>query len=194
MLLAKHLPRNNVRVVLHRRDQHLVAGGDVGIAVRLGNEVDGFGRSADEDDLVDVLRAQELLNLAASALVRVCGPLGEVVHPAVNVPVVLQQETRHRIDHRLWLLTCRSTVEVDQRLATDGLLEDRESLTNTLDVEASHACPIGSFVSWPCGCCRVRSCRGHAAATHPSRDPTSFWTCARNDSRWRSPTISLANA
>ena len=50
-LLAQHLPRDDVGVVLHRGDQDLVAGPTVRRAIALRDQVDGLGRAADEDDL-----------------------------------------------------------------------------------------------------------------------------------------------
>ena len=50
-LLADQLPRHDVGVVLHRRDQHLVARLQLRPGERLGHEVDPLGRVAGEDDL-----------------------------------------------------------------------------------------------------------------------------------------------
>ena len=50
-LLADELPRHDVGVVLQRRNQDLVAGLQPRSRVALRDQVDRFGRAADEDDL-----------------------------------------------------------------------------------------------------------------------------------------------
>ena len=58
-LLADHLPGDDVGVVLHRRDEHLVARAEMGPAVGLGHQVDGLGGAAGEDDLLGVGGVEE---------------------------------------------------------------------------------------------------------------------------------------
>ena len=70
LLLAEDLPRHDVRVMLHLGDDDLVAGADVRAAVGLGDEVDGLGRAADEDDLLRVGRVEEPPDRFARRLVR----------------------------------------------------------------------------------------------------------------------------
>ena len=48
-LAAQHLPGHDVRVVLHLRDQHRVAGADVRPAPGVGDEVDRLGHVLRED-------------------------------------------------------------------------------------------------------------------------------------------------
>ena len=59
LLLAQELPGNDVRVVLHLRDQHHVAGGDVLPPPGEAHEVDRLGDVAGEDRLLE-LAADEL--------------------------------------------------------------------------------------------------------------------------------------
>ena len=70
-LLAEGLPRHDVRVVLHRRDDDLVAPADLRSPVRGGDEVDRLGRAADKDDLLWKARVQEPRDGGARRLVRV---------------------------------------------------------------------------------------------------------------------------
>ena len=58
-LLAQQLPRHDVRVVLHRRDEHFVSGADVRPPEGMRDEVDALGRVAGEDDLAFVRRVEE---------------------------------------------------------------------------------------------------------------------------------------
>ena len=59
LLLAQQLPGHDVRVVFHRRDEHLVSGANVRASVAVRDEVDRLGRAADEDDLLDVARVEK---------------------------------------------------------------------------------------------------------------------------------------
>ena len=68
LLLAQHLPRNDVGVVLHRRDQHFVTRADMRPAIGLRHEVDGFGRAAHKDDLARHARHAETLALTCALL------------------------------------------------------------------------------------------------------------------------------
>ena len=65
--LAGHLPRHDVRVVLHRRDQHLVAGREVDLPPAVRHQVDPLGGIAGEDDLVRMGGAEERRRLGARA-------------------------------------------------------------------------------------------------------------------------------
>ena len=55
-LLAQQLPRHDVRVVLHLRDEDLVAGLQIRAAAALRDEVDALGGAAREDDLAAIAR------------------------------------------------------------------------------------------------------------------------------------------
>src|SRR5207244_2651531 len=85
--VAEELPRDDVRVVFDRGDQHLVALAHVRTAPRTDHQVDGLGGAAGEDDLLLVARVQGELDRGARRLVRRGGDLGEVVHAAVYVRV-----------------------------------------------------------------------------------------------------------
>jgi hypothetical protein len=69
LLFAEHLPRDDVRVVLHRGDDDLVAFVDEFAAVTLRDEVDAFGRAARVNDLVRLGRVYEPLNPDARVFV-----------------------------------------------------------------------------------------------------------------------------
>ena len=135
LLLADELPRDDVRVVLHLGDEHLVALADIRAAERLRDQVDGLGRAAHEDDLARVRRVQELLHLVAGLLVGARRPLAQQVHAAMDVGVVLGVAAHHRVDDGLRLLRRGGVVEIDERLAVDLLVQDGEVLPDSLDVE-----------------------------------------------------------
>src|SRR6478672_9894228 len=53
----------------------------------------------------------------------------------------------HRLQHRAWLLRRRAVVEIDERLAVDLTIEDREIGADALDVESVSEGPLlGRFL------------------------------------------------
>ena len=89
-LLADHLPRHEVRVVLHLGDEHLVARPQPRPRVRLRHEVDRLGRPAHEHDLARRGGVEEAAHRLARRLVGGGRLLGERVHAAVHVRVVVR--------------------------------------------------------------------------------------------------------
>ena len=68
LLIAQHLPGNDVGVVLHGGDEHFIACADVLPPVGLRHEVDGLGGAAHEDDLA---RQLPRMNKASATAARV---------------------------------------------------------------------------------------------------------------------------
>src|SRR5207248_3269973 len=69
LLLAEHLPGDEVRVVLHLGDDYLVAFADELSTVAVHDEVYAFGHAAHEYALARLARVDEALGLLARALV-----------------------------------------------------------------------------------------------------------------------------
>ncbi len=115
LLPRQQLPRDDVRVVLERREDDLVAGAEVLAAPRLRDEVDRLGRAAREDDLLGARRVEEPPDDVAGVLVGLGRAPGELVRGAVDVAVVAGVVARDRVDHGLRLLRGRGVVEPDQR-------------------------------------------------------------------------------
>src|SRR5439155_19243892 len=92
----------------------------------VGDEVDRFGRVADEDDLALGGGVDERPDLLASALEPRGRALAELVDASMHVCVRRLVEGRHRVEHLPRLLRARGRVEIDERLAVEVLLEDRE--------------------------------------------------------------------
>ena len=134
-LLAHHLPRHDVGVMLQPRDHDLVPGGESAPTVRLGDEVDGLGRAPHEDDFLAPSGPDQALDRLACPLVGLRGPHAEFMDAAVNVGVVLGVVATDRVDHAPGLLRCGGVVQIDQRATIDRLLEDRKLATNTVDVQ-----------------------------------------------------------
>ena len=132
--LGHHLPGNDVRVVLHPRQEHFVPFAERVAAERGSHQVETLGGAADEDHLVRGPRADEPRHPAAGALVVLGGPLGEDVDAAVDVRVAGLVDVIHRVEHRPRLLGARGVVEVGDRPAPDLLPEDREVGADLVEV------------------------------------------------------------
>ena len=120
------LPGHEVRVVLELGDEHEVAGAEVVEPPGVGDQVQGLGRVADEDDLPHRRRVDERARLLARSLEGRRRALAELVDAAMDVRVRRLVEVRHRVEHLPRLLRARGRVEVGERLAVEVLLEDRE--------------------------------------------------------------------
>ena len=126
LLLTQHLPRHEVRVVVHGRHHHAVAGAHVGAAVGAGHEVDRLRGAAREHHALRRPGVDESRQPGARRLVRFRGANREVVGPAMHVgvggPVVLGDG----VEHGLRLLGRRRVVEIDERVTVLPLRQQRE--------------------------------------------------------------------
>ena len=80
------------------------------------------------------LRADEPLHLAAGSLVGLGRLDAQTVHAPVDVRVAVSVVSGDRVDHRVGLLRGGGVVEVRERLAVDGTLQDREIGADFLQV------------------------------------------------------------
>ena len=96
---GEDVPRHDVGVVLHLREHDGVALAQVGACPRVRDEVDGLGRIADVDDLVRVVCVHEPGDLGARRLECRGRLLGDRVHAAMDVGVVLAVVAVHRVEH-----------------------------------------------------------------------------------------------
>ena len=130
----------------------------------------------------------EALHLLTRAFVRRGGALGEQVHPAVHVGVVVEVVAGDRVDHGARLLRRRGVVEIHERLAVDFLVEDGKVLPHPLDVHGALR-HLADSAQWT---------DAHATSFHPSnpgsREPTSSRTRACRGRKGIRFTISLAKA
>ena len=135
LFFAEHLPRHDVGVMLHLRDEHLVAGTHVRSSIRGGDQVDRFRGAPDEHDLARVGRADETRHRFARLFVGRGRALAEAVHAAMDVGVLGGVVMSQAVDHRLRLLRRRGVVEVDQTSIVRCAGQDREIAADRLDVE-----------------------------------------------------------
>jgi hypothetical protein len=123
--LAEQLPRDDVRVMLEARDQHLVARRKA-LAEARRDEVDRFRRAAREDDLGKRRRVDEASDFLARALVGGRRPFTELMHAAMDVRVVQALLLRHGLVHRYRRLARRCVIEVRERLPMHELVQRGE--------------------------------------------------------------------
>src|SRR5262249_443192 len=171
LLIAKELPGDDIRVMLHRRDEHLIVRAHVDATVGLCHQVDGFGRATDKDDFAPASSSEKRLNNPARCLIFLGCPLGEVVHATMHVGVGGLVVANDSFDDRSWLLRGCGVVQIDQLTASHSLLKYRKVSPNS-----SHV--VASVARWREACVSRQS----DSTTHP----TSSQFLSRPDSA-RSP-------
>ena len=98
------------------------------------HQVDRVGRAAGEDHFAVLARVDEALDLAARFLVFEGRRLRQVVDAAIDIGVLRRLVADEAVDHLARHLARRRIVEIDERLAVDLELEDREVGADALDV------------------------------------------------------------
>src|SRR5262245_19735197 len=179
LLFAQDLPRDDVRVMLHRRDEDLIAGLNVLAPEAGGDQVNRLGGAADEDDLLGLTGAEETLDFLPRRFELLGGALAKRMDAAVHVGVVRLVIALHFIDDALRFLCRRGVVEVDQGPTTNLLPQDRKVLADALDVER-----LGRRLTMP----RFRWCRGCDAHGHTWLFDKGR-SVSRRSSRSRKPAI-----
>ena len=134
-LPAYDLPRNDVRMVLHRGDDDLVTRSETGPRIALCDQVQPLGGAAHEDDLAAVGRVQERLGRVPRRLVGARCALAQRMQSPVDVRIVGFVIAADRIDDPARLLARCAVVEVHERPAVDLLIEDRKLGADPLDIE-----------------------------------------------------------
>ncbi len=136
-LLGQHLPGHDVRVVFHFRDEDFVPLVDLTAAVAVGDQVDGLGGAADEDDLARLFGADEPADLVAGRLVRGGGALAQLVDAAVDVGALLEVAPAQPVEHGERFLCGGRAVEVDQRVTVRLAGEGGEVPPHAFHVEGA---------------------------------------------------------
>ncbi len=117
-------------------DDDFIARFDVVAAPGLRHQVDAFGGAANEDDLLRSARVEKSLDLGARLFVGFGGALAQLMHAAVDVGAIHFVELDDGVDDGARLLRGGGVIEINERLAVDGLLEDGEILADLLNVES----------------------------------------------------------
>ena len=119
------LPRHDVGVVLHPREQDDVAGLQSRQRPRIRDEIERKSSTAAQHQLV-AMDLEETGELRPRAFVGLGGLGAQRVDRAADVGVVAAEEVVDGVDHRRRLLPGVGRIEVDQRLAVDLSLQQRE--------------------------------------------------------------------
>ncbi len=204
-LLAQHLPGNDVGVMLQARDQDFIAGLEARPAISLRDQVDGFRRAADKDDLACGARIDELPDALAGAFERLGRCLAERVDAAVDVGMRVGFVVLDRTQHRKRPLRRGCAIQVNERPAVDTARQDRKVAPDALRIEArrggyrlhrsgrgggrhhNNSCRAAVSLRWPARLCSI--CRRSSGililATTSSRNAHLSSRCAVSRSRPR---------
>ena len=128
------LPRHDVAVVLHYRDNHLVALGHEGLAERRRYKIDALCCATCEDYLLYLWSIDKLAHFLASRLVQVGGTLRQIVYATVNVGVGIEIFVAHCVEHTEGFLRGGGVVEIDKRTVVYGARQYWEVLANFIDI------------------------------------------------------------
>ena len=165
--------------MLHPGNEHFIARPEAATP-GLCDEVDGFGRTASEDDFFDIGRVEEATHPLASTLEGVGGFLTQLVHAAVYVGMTAALVTIDRLDHGERSLCRGRSVEKGQPLAAHGGRQNRKIGAHARHVVGGHrhfCVHDQALVAAP------GNCRSRAAAT-----------CDRNSGEGSFASTSLTNA
>src|SRR5579863_3708251 len=135
LFFTENLPGNNVRMVLHGCDQHLVAFSYKSSAIGVGHEIDCFGCAANKNDFPDVSCIQKPLHGLPRCFMCVRRLCGEVMYSTMNVGVLLFIVAGNCADHGLGLLRCGRIIEVHQFLAVDWARKNGEIVAYAVHIE-----------------------------------------------------------
>ena len=123
-----HLPRDEVAVMFQLGEQNFVARLQVLQRPSCRDEVDALGGAAGEDDFLRGAGVDELRDAFARGFVGAGRTIAQFMNTPVNVGVVVLVVALDRIKDGTGLLRCGGAVEVDERMAVDFLIKDREIL------------------------------------------------------------------
>ena len=123
--------------MLHFREQNHVAGFQVFRAPGTGDEVDALGGAARENDFLGAAGVDEFGGARPGGFVTGRGAIAQFMDAAMDVGIVVFVIMHQRVNHRARFLRRGGVVEINQRLAVDLLVEDREIL--------AQFCPVNGF-------------------------------------------------
>ena len=186
-LPGEHLPGNDVGVVLHGRDDDLVAFTQTRPPVALRHQVDGFGAAANENHFTAIVGVDESLGRVPGAFVVGGRPLAQGVYATMHVGVVPLVVVTHGIDDAPGLLTGGAVVQIDEWMAVHLLVQNGKILAHfvyVVKVAGRLATGAGDRVH----CTISRNCS--AFGMRSSSSSVSFCLSGAKSTRSR---ISLAN-
>src|SRR4029450_2938842 len=127
----QQLPWHQVAMVFHHRQQDHVSFANEFSTPCLGHQVDAFSRAARENNFVGTCCADVLRDALPRALVSFCRARTQRVQAAMYICVVVLVKIPQRLDDSARFLRARSAIEVNQRMPSYLLTQDREILANS---------------------------------------------------------------
>jgi hypothetical protein len=125
--LGKLLPRYEVGVVLHRRDEDFVASFHIGIAPAAGDEINSRRRAGSEDKFQCLFGPDEGPDFFAGIFVLFGTAFAERMNPTVNVCIIAFVDAAEHVDNLPRALGARGVIEEHERMTVvNGLLQNRE--------------------------------------------------------------------
>ena len=167
LLVPQHLPGHDVGVVLHLRNHHLVAFGQEPPSKGGGDQVDGLGGVACEDDLVAVGGVDEAPHRLAGFLETSGGPFAQIVDAPVDVGVFVLVHVAQGVDYLARLLGRGGAVQEHQRLAVHDFGQDREIAAHPFHVVGPGKPAVGNR--------RGRGYGVHGRISSASSQPMARW-------------------
>ena len=128
----QELPGNDVRMMLHLRQDDFIAIVQESLAEGGCHEIDALCGASGEDDFSRGAGVDKAAHGLARSLMKFRGLLAEVVHAAVDVGVHVQVLIRHGIDDAARFLRRGAVVEVNQRTTVHLAGEDGKILSYLL--------------------------------------------------------------
>src|SRR4030088_3520108 len=104
LLRGKHLPRDEVRVMIEGSHDYLVTARDVRLSPRSGDEIQSFRGAARKNEAVRIARAKETRDSYSRIVIALGRPYGERVCSAMGIRVRRLVEILQRVENRLRLL------------------------------------------------------------------------------------------
>ena len=135
MALAPIMPRHDIGVMLHDRQNNLVALANVQrLSQGRGNRIESASGRTSENDLVSRPGVEENAGAFPRRLVGVRRRIGEIMQAAMNVGIFMLVCMHHARDDLPRLLRRCPVVEIDERFSIRLLGQDRKIRPHLVDV------------------------------------------------------------
>ena len=127
-----YLPGNDIGVVLHHRNDHLIACRQTLVGKAGRDQVDRLCRPARENNLVGRAGIQELLHGLARFFMRFGSRLTQEMNTTVDIGIHIKVTAVYLLHHTARLLGSRPIVKVNKRLIVYLLAQNRKIFPNGL--------------------------------------------------------------
>ena len=137
-LLGRHLPRNDIRMMLHSTDDDLIALIDKLTPVRRCDQIDALGRTTNKDTFRNLAGINKSLYLFTRGFIGCCRVLRKIMYSAMNIRMFLGQIFRTAVNNHLRHLRRSRIVEIHERLSINCLRQHRKIFSDLFNVPIAH--------------------------------------------------------